>query len=244
MLRALSVIVVVLSTAACGSDLTSSTAPSPTKIVVGAPTPTNATYTLSGRVTETAPTASDGIPGATLTIDEGVNAGRSVVTNARGYYTLADLHPSEFALRVTAPGFVASSETVALAYDRTSDVQLRLEPAQLTYSLRGDIASVDGQYGQCSDGEAMRACRIILFPVHNPGPIQATLHWTTDEEVDLDLTLFQTDVQAPIARAGNVGNQIEQLRGKVTGGTTYELRVTLRAGNGEAFYTLDFSQPN
>ena len=47
--------------------------------------------------------------------------------------------------------------------------------------------------GQCSDGEAMRSCRIILFPVHNPGPIQATLHWTTDEEVDLDLTLFQTD---------------------------------------------------
>jgi hypothetical protein len=241
MLRALPVITVVLFAAACGSNLTSSTGPSPTKIVVDAPAPTNATYTLSGRVTETAPTASDGIPSATLTIGEGVNAGRSAVTNARGYYTLADLHPSDFALRVTAPGFVASSESVALAYDLTSNVQLRPEPAQLTYSLRGDIASWDGQ---CSDGEAMRSCRIILFGVHNPGPINATLNWTTDGEVDLDLTLFQTDGRTPIVRGDTAGGQIEQLQWNVTGGTTYELRVTLRGGKGEALYTLDFSQPN
>jgi hypothetical protein len=70
------------------------------------------------------------------------------------------------------------------------------------------------------------------------------LNWTTDGEVDLDLTLFQTDGRTPIVRGDNAGGQIEQLQWNVTGGTTYELRVTLRAGKGEALYSLDFSQPN
>ena len=241
MLRALPVIFAVLLAAACGSDLTSSTAPSPSQIVVEPSAPDKATYTLVGRVTESMPTASDGIAGATVTISGGVNAGESTVTDARGFYRLSKLHPSEFAMRVSAPGFVAASEPVTLAYDRTSNVQLRPEPKQLTFSLRGDIASVDGR---CSDGQAMRPCRIILFPVHNPGPIQATLHWTTEEDVDLDLTLFQTDSSTPIARSANRSENVEQLRGEVTGGATYELRVTLGAGTGAASYTLDFSQPN
>ena len=241
MLRVLPGMLVVLLASACGGDFASSTAPSPTRIVVNPPTPSDATFTLSGRVTESVPTASDGIGGATLSVSEGLNAGRSTVADARGFYKFVNLHPSEFVLRVAAPGFVASSEPVTLAYDRASNVQLRPEPAQLTYTLRGDIGSEDGQ---CNDGQAMRSCRIILFPVHNPGPIQATLHWTTEEDVDLDLTLFQTDGRTPIAKAAYAGEQIEQLRGDVAGAATYELRVTLRAGTGAAAYTLDFSQPN
>ena len=240
MLRALPCALVVLLTAACGSDL-SSTAPSPSQIVVEPAAPDKATYTLAGRVTESMPTASDGIAGATVTISGGVNAGESTVTDARGFYRLSKLHPSEFAMRVSAPGFVAASEPVTLAYDRTSNVQLRPEPKQLTFSLHGDIASGDGH---CSDGEAMRPCRIILFPVHNPGLIQATLHWTTGEDVDLDLTLFQTGGRTAIAKSANRSETVEQLRGEVTGGATYELHVTLAAGTGAASYTLDFSQPN
>ena len=240
MLRALPCGLIVLLTAACGSDL-SSTAPSPSQIVVEPAAPDKKTYTLAGRVTESMPTASDGIAGATVTISDGVNAGESTVTDARGFYRLSKLHPSEFVMRVSAPGFVAASEPVTLAYDRTSNVQLRPEPKQLTFSLRGDIASGDGH---CSDGEAMRPCRIILFPVHNPGPIQATLHWTTGEDVDLDLTLFETDGRTSIARSANRAENVEQLRADVVGGATYELRVTLGAGTGAASYTLDFSQPN
>lgn len=240
MLRVLPCALVVLLTAACGSDL-SSIAPSPSQIVVDPAVPDKATYTLVGRVTESMPTASDGIAGATVTIGGGVNEGESTVTDARGFYRLSKLHPSEFAMRVSAPGFVAASEPVTLAYDRTSNVQLRPEPQQLTFSLHGDIASVDGH---CSDGEAMRPCRIILFPVHNPGLIQATLHWTTGEDVDLDLTLFQTGGRTAIAKSANRSENVEQLRGEVTGGATYELHVTLGAGSGAASYTLDFSQPN
>ena len=240
MLRALPCGLIVLLTAACGSDL-SSTAPSPSQIVVEPAAPDKKTYTLAGRVTESMPTASDGIAGATVTISDGVNAGESTVTDARGFYRLSKLHPSEFVMRVSAPGFVAASEPVTLAYDRTSNVQLRPEPKQLTFSLRGDIASGDGH---CSDGEAMRPCRIILFPVHNPGLIQATLHWTTGEDVDLDLTLFETDGRTSIARSANRAENVEQLRADVVGGATYELRVTLGAGTGAASYTLDFSQPN
>ena len=240
MRQALPCVLFVLLTAACGSDL-SSTAPSPSQIVVEPPAPERGTYSLGGRVTESMPTQSDGIAGAIVTISDGVNAGESTVADARGFYKLSKLHPSEFAMRVSAPGFVAASEPVTLAYDRTSNVQLRPEPTQLTFSLRGDIASVDGH---CSDGEAMRPCRIILFPVHNPGPIQATLHWTTSEDVDLDLTLFKTDGRTSIAKSSNRAENVQQLRGEVTGGATYELRVTLGAGSGEAAYTLDFSQPN
>jgi hypothetical protein len=70
------------------------------------------------------------------------------------------------------------------------------------------------------------------------------LRWEAAEDIDLDLTLFQTGERTPIVKSAGIGAQVEQLRGDVAGGATYELRVTLRAGTGAAVYTLDFSQPN
>ena len=242
MLRVLPVFFVGVLAYGCGSDFPSSTtAPSASQIVIDPPAPDSLTYTLAGRVTVSRPTAADGIAGATLTVIDGVNAGRSTVADGRGFYTFNDLRPSEFAMSVSAPGHVTASERLRLAYDRTSNVQLQPDPVQLSFSLSGDIASVDGS---CNDGEALSPCRIILFPVHNPGLIEATLRWTAEEDADLDLSLFETDGRTWIARTANKSGNVEQLRGEVMGGATYELRVTLGAGSGVASYTLDFSQPN
>lgn len=63
----------------------------PTVATTPAPVPAPASsFTLRGRVGEAPPTAPTGIRGAVLTIGDGVNAGRSAVTDAYGFYTIPD----------------------------------------------------------------------------------------------------------------------------------------------------------
>jgi hypothetical protein len=234
-----------LSSTACTEGSSSPTGPStrPT-IDVLPPAPGDATFTLTGRITESAPAKPGGIDGASVTIADGVNAGRSTTTDLTGYYTLASLKPSSFTLAVSATGYVTASEKIDLAFDRTTNLELRPEPTRLTYTLRGDIDSSDGS---CHDGVASRPCRIITFPVHNPGPIEARLTWTSEAEpddADLDLSLFQTGATQPIARSAVRGDVPEQLATQVTIPSIYELRITFAAGRGAASYTIAYSQPN
>ena len=92
-----------LTAIACGHDS------SPTS-----PSNTPATFILSGRVTETAPTDSVVIPGATVAVAEGVNAGRSAVTDGSGNYSLAGLERGTFNVSVSAGGYGTGTFPVSL----------------------------------------------------------------------------------------------------------------------------------
>jgi len=208
------------------------------------PTPSPApaaTVTLTGRVTESAPTPLTGIDGATVSIADGPNAGRTVTTNPYGYYTITDLQAGAFTVAVTADQYVGTSEHVACANNATSDFQLKPVPKTETHVLTGDIA---GEDGTCSDGVAQRPCRIITIPIHNAGPVQATLSWTPSSAADLDLTLFQTGVAAPIARSATTGSGPEELSVTLPAGATYEFRITYAAGKSRVSFTLTVTHMN
>ncbi|MCL4814501.1 MAG: carboxypeptidase regulatory-like domain-containing protein [Vicinamibacteraceae bacterium] len=90
-----------------------------------APTPAPTTFSLSGKVTETAPTSSTPIAGARVSIGDGPNAGRSTTTDAAGTYTFASLERSGFTVTASADGYEPRSQGVDLTANRTVNFQLR-----------------------------------------------------------------------------------------------------------------------
>jgi hypothetical protein len=206
------------------------------------PTPTSSpnSFTLTGRVTESAPTQIDGVKGALLTIGDSVNAGRSTSTDAYGFYSISGLQSAGFTLNLSADGYVNTSQAVSVTSNTTMNLQLAPVARQMSHTSTGQLTGTDGT---CSDGASQKPCRILVFPVHNAGPIDAALTWNPGEVADLDLTLFQTGTQAPITGSAAAGASPERVSAHVTGGSTYELRVTYRSGRAGTTYTLRVTYP-
>jgi hypothetical protein len=202
-------------------------------------TPTGA-VTLSGLVTEGPPTTLTEIAGAVVSISDGVNAGKSTTADDYGLYTLTGLSSGRATITVNANGYVSASTTVELTENTTSNFQLTPAPQTVTDSLEGDIAAGDGT---CSDGNAEYPCRIVVFPIHNSGPVEATLNWAGSAS-KLTMTLFQTDVAAPIARSTSSGANQEHIVATLRGGVDYEFHITFDSGTGSTTYTLRVTHMN
>lgn len=210
--------------------------PQPTPVPTPAPTPTQ--FTLSGRVTESVPTTNTGIGGAVVTI---ANSNRMAVTNSVGFYTIAGVPSTELTVSVTADGYVATSRQLTATADTKTDFQLRPIPATLTHTASG---SIDAGGGTCSDGVAMKPCRIVAIPVHNTGPIEALLSWESISPADLDISVFKTGSSTPLARSALTGTGPEEVTANVTAGGTYEIRITHSSGSDPVTYTLKINYPN
>lgn len=221
-----------------GPPLTPPTGPSPQPTPGPTPAPTPTEFTLTGRVTESVPTTHTGIGGALVTI---ADSNRMAVSNSVGFYTIAGLPSADVTVNVSADGYVATSRRLAATENITTDFQLRPIPATLSHTLTGSIGGGDGT---CSDGVAMKPCRIIAIPVHNNGPIEATLRWESISPADLDVSVFQTGGSTPLARSALTGPMQEEVTANVTAGGTYEIRVTHSSGADTVMYTLKLTSPN
>jgi hypothetical protein len=240
-LSGLAVVLSLLCIISCsnGSPLpTGPTGPTPQPTPLPTPAPAPSEFTLTGRVTESVPTTHTGIGGAVVTI---ADSSRMAVTNSVGFYTIAGLPSAEFTINVSADGYVATSRRLATTGNTTTDFQLRPVPATLTHTSSGSISGPDGT---CSDGVAMKPCRILAIPVHNTGSIEATLSWESISPADLDLSVFQTGASTPLARSALTGTMQEQVTANVTVGGTYELRITHSSGVDTVTYTLTITYPN
>ena len=71
------------------------------------------------------------IGGATTQIVDGVNAGKSAATDAAGVYSLSDLAPGDFNLRVSAAGYAARTQPVTLQADAQLTVVLQAAASRL-----------------------------------------------------------------------------------------------------------------
>ena len=213
------------------------TSPAPTPAPTPGPTPSQ--ITVTGRITEAPPTTWTAIAGAVFTIVDGPNAGRSTATDNSGFYTLSGLKPGPMRVTMSADGYVSASQTLDGGSDTTANVQLMPVAKTVTDTLSGTIASTDGT---CSDGAGEYACRIIAIPIHNSGPATATLTWTS--ALKLNVTLFQTGVESPIARGAASGANQQQVSATLPGGEDYEWRITVAAGTGSASYSLRVTRQN
>jgi hypothetical protein len=201
------------------------------------------TFSLRGRVTEAAPTTTTEVPGAVLTIVDGVNAGRFAIADAYGFYSINDLTIGAITVKVSADLFVSTTTRLDMNIggETTRNFRLMPVPQTVSYSIPGDLGGTDGT---CSDGKSMKPCRIIVIPIHNEGMIDLKLDWEPTGSTDLDLTVFQTGNEVPIARSAAPGGSGKRVSAHVTGGSTYEFRITWASGTGHVKYVLTFSCPN
>lgn len=232
--------------AACSGNQASPTAsttlPTPPITPQPAPPAPAATFALRGRVTQAPPTTTTEVPGARVTITDGVNAGRFAIADVYGFYSIKDLAIGTITVKVTADYFVSTTTQLAMdiAGETTQNFHLMPVPDTLSYSLPGDISPTDGT---CSDGESMKPCRITVMPVHNEGMIEVTLNWEPASS-NLEVTLFQTGSSAPIAKSVSAGAGKRRVSARVSGGSTYEFRITYASGKENVKYTLAFSCPS
>lgn len=119
-------VVALLCLVSCGSD--SSPSPSPS------PTPQPSTLTLSGRVTDQA-----GAPlgGATVTVQDGANQGKSAGTDGSGHYSLAGLSAGGFTAKATKQYYQPDARGVTLTANGTQDFAIGYIPP-FTVSGTGD----------------------------------------------------------------------------------------------------------
>lgn len=88
------------------------------------PSPT--TVSLLGRVTDAATSA--GVGGATLSIADGPNDGKSTTSDFGGNYAFLGLDPSDFRVTITAARYVTQTKHVTLTANETLEFQLVKAP--------------------------------------------------------------------------------------------------------------------
>jgi len=86
-----------------------------------------ATFSLSGRVTDSGTGA--GIGGATVSVADGPNARKSAATDASGTYRLTALQQSGFTVTASALNYVSQSKGVTLTSDQALSFALTRQPA-------------------------------------------------------------------------------------------------------------------
>lgn len=132
------VLLLFLASACSGNGTTTSPSPLATNLP---------TFSLSGQVTMSG--AATGIPGATVSIVDSVNAGKSATTDGSGNYSFAALQQSGFTVNVQAAGFTSSSRGVTL----TSNQTLSLTLSRSSFSVSGTVT--DGFSGRGLPGASV-----------------------------------------------------------------------------------------
>lgn len=151
MLKHTSVVLALLGAVTCGGG--GGAATNPTTPSTPTPPPVT-TFTLSGQVTDSLTTIP--IAGATVSVLDGTNAGKSTTTNSSGNYTLSGLQQSGFTIRATANDYVAAEKSLTLTANTTLSFQLHTAGPRTrfgagTYLVNKDIAS-GRYYGDPGDG--------------------------------------------------------------------------------------------
>ncbi len=98
------------------------------------------TWSLSGVVRERFQAVDIPVPGATVSIADGSDAGGSIVTDDTGNYEFNGLEQGEFTVRATRIGYELGSQVVSLTADRSLDFELRRVSQPVTFAFEGNIS--------------------------------------------------------------------------------------------------------
>jgi hypothetical protein len=218
--------------ASCGGDDTGN------PVGPSNPSPAPSSLTLSGTVSESAPTTNVRIAGAVVAILDGTDAGRTATTDANGSYRIEGLRVGGFNVSVNAGGYEESRAGINLAGSVTHNVQLRPAFRTLDETLSGTVSA--GEPVCAGSSISGRPCRRFELAVHHGGTLTARLEWSTRTN-DLDLELWRGSTM--LASSRGVGDQ-ESVSSAVSAGAMYELRVVYYEGATVQPFTLRVQRPN
>lgn len=238
----------------CGHGLpTAPTPTAPTPSAAPPPSPSAQTMTLSGTVSETAPTESTHIAGARVMVYDSPDLGRSAITDANGAFQITGLMPGTLALSIQAAGFVEGKQAVTLTQDQVVAVQL--DPVfQIVTTARSDsISGGDTCRGywdyatvQVTPTGGSHPCQVdYLLNLHHNGTFTAELTWT-DRETEPFIELYRSSGGQPIHLPGDSTH----VSGELDAHTQYIVRVSKFSNGGGAPpagispFTLRLTHPN
>jgi hypothetical protein len=237
---ALSVVVcLAVAVGGCGGGSSSPTSPTPSTSTP----PSASTFTLGGTVTETAPTTNVTIPGATLRIVDGPNAGKTATADANGAFQFAGLARAGFTVEATADGYVTGSKGVTLNGNLTLALALDPSPKILTSSRNETVSGGDTCVGGPStygDG-----CKQYSMDVHHAGTISGTLSWE-DRDTWLWLELYRASDGQMLAQAesSRINGLHQDVSVNVPGHERYIVRIRYVLGSRITPFSSTFSRPN
>ena len=184
--------------AACGST-PASPAPPVDRPPVSSPSAT--CCSLGGMVTETVPTASTGIGGATVTVVAGLDTGLSTTADASGRYLFPRLQLGALTARSSAAGYDDTLLTLTLTDDRLS-FGFQLNPtAAPVFEQFNDVVS--GQDATCASYEVSTRlpCKSYVIALHSAGTVDAVLNW--DDSINVASALALELVREPGTNQGD-----------------------------------------
>jgi hypothetical protein len=237
-MRRLVIILALISAVSCADSGESPAGPTHT--------PRGETVTLSGIVSETVPTESTVIAGATITAVAGLDADSiSTTSDAGGLFQFTDLAPGNYTIRAQAKNYTESSQPLTLT--RSQALAVRLDPVlQMVTTTREDAITAQGS---CADPwDPGEPCLVnYVFNVHHEGTLAAELVWT-DDEVGFFTRLYRSEggrpSNQPIDLSG--GDGLSRFVYDVSARTQYVIQVNAFTGMASRVtpYTVTLTHPN
>jgi hypothetical protein len=211
----------------CGDDETASqtpVAPSPTP-------PSGPAFSVTGTVSETAPTTNTRVPEAEVQL----NVGAAYGTGADGTFTIPNVSNGTYTLNVRKAGYNSQTTQVTVAGANLSGVSVNLQPvARIVDTIQDRRATPSAS--ECGNG---RACQLVRIGSHNNGESRFFVAWNnvTDE---LDLEWWCNGVR--VARSDFNGIMADEVKPAIVAGQTCDLRI-INASNTSFNYTLYQTYP-
>jgi hypothetical protein len=190
--------------AACENNQAAPTAtPAPAPVVTPAPAPAPAptpapeTFTVTGRVTESAPTTDRRLSGAMVSIGS-----QSVLTDSSGSFTLTSIAAGSHTLTASKGDYVTATQTLNLPADAPGPLSIGLDPVyeSITREMSGTVSADDPP---CPGTHGNFTCFSYQFPAHHAQGIEGHLYWhSSDARLELELrcneqTWVRTEGLAP-----------------------------------------------
>lgn len=189
----------------------------PTRPTGQPPAPQPQTTTLSGFISETAPTTSTRIAGATVTIVDGPNAGQFATTDATGAFQFAALQTGSFTVQAKATGYVERVQSVTLTGALALTMELDPEFQMVTVTKEESLLGSEAGCGGWDYVSAPGPCTVDhLFNVHHDGPLTVEVAWP-DRDTAPSIELYRasngvrTGVAIPLGRGTAVDAHTQYL---------------------------------
>ena len=155
-----------------------------TKVTVTRP----ATYILSGVVTESVPTTSTVLSGVRVEFTDAASQGRFATTDGSGHYEITQVPVGSYSVRAAVAGYVDSTKQVTVGANTTADFALVPMPQTIWFTRGGSISPSS----PACPGDTRPCQAFALPPVHNAGPLIATLNWNGADALALQLVNVDT----------------------------------------------------
>lgn len=167
----IAVVSAVLLSACDKTESPGPTTVAPTPTPTPTPTPSGPTFTVSGTVSETAPTTSTRVAEAEVQLSGGVAIG----TIADGTFTIPNVQNGAYTLRVAKAAYETATQTVTVSGANVSGVNVSLLPVFRWVDLEFYHQLGPGSPGACPGLTDGRPCRSYPVASHHSGDVRAFL---------------------------------------------------------------------